>query len=232
MENNTIHDRIKSIEENIASVALKCKREVSSIIVMAVTKKASAEQIKEAQSCGLDLFGENYIREASEKIQYLVGLGGFKIEQFHFIGHLQSNKVKKAVSLFSSIDSVDSIHLASEISKSVKDSILPYSILVEVKTSSDETKFGFDPIELPGLFEQILTMKTIKVNGLMTIGKYEGSEKETRYCFQILRETKEEIENRYKIKLPVLSMGMSHDYKIAIEEGSDMLRIGSAIFGG
>jgi len=232
VESNRIRDRIKTIREDVASVAMKCNRDVSLIQIMAVTKRATVEQIVEAKICGLDLFGENYIKDASFKIPPLLQMGGFGIEQFHLIGHLQSNKVKKAVSLFSSIDSVDSIHLVRQIAHYVSNRVNPYPIFLEIKTAADEAKSGFSPASILDLYGEIIQFDTITVRGLLTIGKLEGTETETRTCFQTLVRTKEKIEKSYSKRIPVLSMGMSNDYKIAIEEGSDMIRIGSAIFGG
>jgi PLP dependent protein len=232
VKNNSIRERIKLLQNTIDSVLIKTNRTNSDIQVMVVTKNAAIPQIIETKKAGLNLFGENYIKNAYEKIPSLINTNNFSYDQFHMIGHLQSNKVKQAVKLFSSIDSVDSLHLANEIAKNVDDQEKPYSIMLEVKTAKDESKFGFSEEIIMDEFGQLLLLKQLRVNGLMTIGTYEGTKKETTRCFVLLRTIKEKLEKAYQYPIPILSMGMSEDYSIAIEEGSNMLRIGRAIFGG
>ena len=232
MENNNIPERIKLLQNAIDSTLIKAKRDHNSVKVMVVTKNASVKQIIETRNAGFDVFGENYLKNATEKFPQLINTGFFNYFQFHMIGHLQSNKVKKAISLFSSIDSIDSIHIAKEISKNVIDNEKPYQIMLEVKTSNDELKYGFHPDIILDEFGELLQLKKIHIEGLMTIGTLNGSLKETIRCFALLRTIKEKLENSYHYQIPVLSMGMSEDYTIAIEEGSNMLRIGRAIFGG
>jgi hypothetical protein len=199
---------------------------------MVVTKCASLSQIIETKKAGLDLFGENYIKNASEKIPDLINTGLFQYDQFHMIGHLQTNKIKQAINFFSSIDSVDSVHLAQEISKTAGNLEKSFPIMLEIKTSKDDTKFGFSEKNIMDDFGEIISLKHIRITGLMTIGTFRGTPKETKRCFILLRSIKDKLEKAYHYQIPVLSMGMSEDYPIAIKEGSNMLRIGRAIFGG
>ena len=232
MENNIICERIKIILNDIFSTIKKRKRTEQNIEIMAVTKNASIDQILMAQKCGINLFGENYLKDAINKIPTLLNYKQFDITKFHCIGHLQTNKIKKALSLFSSIDSVDTIYLAKEINQNISSQNISYPIMLEVKTSKEESKFGFIPEEIIDSFGEIFSLKNIRVIGLMTIATWNDTEKETRRCFSLLKKIKEKIETTYKNLIPFLSMGMSEDYKIAIEEGSNMLRLGRAIFGG
>lgn len=231
MENNNIAEKVNRLLDEINFTLAQCKRSKNDLSIMAVTKNATVEQIIQAREAGLELFGENYINSAQLKIPLLLKNNLFSINQFHCIGHLQSNKVKKALTLFSSIDSVDSINLISEIQTKVSVD-KPYSIMLEVKTSQDDSKFGFAPSDLLKVFPEIISFKNVNVTGFMTISTLNGSEKETRRCFSELRKTKELIESAFSVKIPFLSMGMSEDYKFAIQEGSNMLRLGRAIFGG
>lgn len=232
MENNTISNRVKSIQESIDLALIKSKRNSNDLKVMVVTKSANLQQIIEVRKAGFDLFGENYIQGALEKIPLLLKTGLFNNQQFHLIGHLQSNKIKKALSVFYSIDSIDSINLAKDIAFSLPEEKQPYPIMLEVKTSLDESKFGFSEDRLMDQFGELLLLKKLNIYGLMTIGTLDGTPMETKRCFALLRTIKEKLEDTYHYKIPILSMGMSEDYSIAIEEGSNMLRIGRAIFGG
>jgi pyridoxal phosphate enzyme (YggS family) len=232
VENNCILDRIESLQEKIYLGMVKAGRDISDIRVMAVTKNASMSHIIQSREAGIDLFGENYLKDATDKIASLIQTENFRSEQFHLIGHLQTNKVKKAVSLFYSIDSIDSIKIAKEVAAQVINTSKPYPIMIEVKTSVDENKFGFLPDRIIDDFGEILSFPELEIQGLMTIGSLSGSYDEAKRCFASLYQTKVKIEQCYHYKIPCLSMGMSDDFAIAIEEGSNMLRIGRAIFGG
>lgn len=232
MENNNIQENIRLLQDVIDSVLIKTRRNRKDISLMVVTKNASVDQILETRDLGLNLFGENYLKDALVKIPQLISKGSFTTNQFHLIGHLQSNKVKKAISLFSSIDSIDTLYLAKEVAKNIINPGKPYPIMLEIKTATDESKYGFSIDKIMDEFGEIESIKQIKIVGLMTIGTFSGSITETKRCFASLRNTKQKLEDAYHYKIPVLSMGMSDDFAIAIEEGSNMLRIGRAIFGG
>lgn len=191
--------------------------------MLLVTKTFPPETIKVAYDLGHRLFGENRVQEAAEKVKRLP-----PDITWHMVGHLQTNKVKRALDLFSVIESVDRLPLAEEISRRAT---RPIPCLLEVNTSGEESKFGITPGEARFLAEKILSLPRIKLVGLMTLGPYPVSEKASRKAFALLRETRDAIQKEFGISLPVLSMGMSEDYIWAIEEGATEVRLGRAVFG-
>ncbi|HXF49272.1 MAG TPA: YggS family pyridoxal phosphate-dependent enzyme [Verrucomicrobiae bacterium] len=196
--------------------------------IVAVTKNVSIERVQEAIEAGLSTFGENRLQEALPKIK---ALG--KTASWRMIGHLQTNKVKKAVEFFDTVDSVDSFELAAEISRAagLRKRVMP--VLLEVNTSSEPSKYGFPPEKLVSEAEKIAALQNLSVEGLMTVGPFTEEEQKQRAAFALLRQLFEEIERR-KIFGPLfrhLSMGMSADYPVAVEEGSTMVRLGTALFG-
>ena len=196
--------------------------------IVAVTKNVSVERMQEAIKAGLTTFGENRLQEALPKIEVLG-----KRASWRMIGHLQTNKVKKAVGVFDTIDSVDSFGLAAEISRAAKAQNRIMPILLEINTSGEPSKFGFPPEKVVAESEQIAGLANLSVDGLLTVGPLTGDEKKQRASFVLLRQRFDEIEKR-KIFGPLfrhLSMGMSVDYPIAVEEGSTMVRLGTALFG-
>ncbi len=200
------------IKENIEEIRAKAK----GVLLLAVTKNVELPQIIEALEAGITDIGESYVQEAKSKIPILKSK--FPKVRFHLIGHLQTNKVKAALELFDVIQSVDSLHLAEEISKRA---LKPIEIFIEVNTSGEESKFGIAPDQALSLIGRIAGLPNLRLIGLMTIG--DG----TRECFRKLRAIKDQA----GIPGLKLSMGMSHDYAIAIEEGSDIIRVGTGIFG-
>uniref|UniRef100_A0A7C6EAK9 Pyridoxal phosphate homeostasis protein n=1 Tax=candidate division WOR-3 bacterium TaxID=2052148 RepID=A0A7C6EAK9_UNCW3 len=225
---SVITENLKKIEERINSVCIRVNRKPEEIALVAVTKNVSAERIKEAIACGIKIIGENRVQEAKEKYP-IIG----KSVEWHMVGHLQTNKVKSALEIFSLIQSVDSIHLAEAIQKRAQMLKLKIPILLEVNTSGEPTKYGFDPSQVLKAIESMQTMENLSIEGLMTIGPGLAVEnpEASRRSFQMLQQLKNKIEIEFKIKLRYLSMGMSSDFEIAIEEGSNMIRIGTAIFG-
>ena len=193
--------------------------------IIAVSKGQDAKKILEAYDAGVRNFGENRIQEAVEKIPLLP-----KNATWHLVGHLQTNKAKKAVKLFHMIHSVDSEKLASELDKFAEKEGKKQKILLQVNISEEESKFGMKPEETAEIAKKILQMKNIELIGLMTIAPDTEDRERIRGCFAGLRKLKEEIEKETPVSLPELSMGMSSDYEIAIEEGATMLRIGRTIF--
>ena len=206
------------IRENIEEIRAKAK----GALLLAVTKNVELPQIIEAIEAGITEIGESYVQEAKTKIPNLKSK--FPNVRFHLIGHLQTNKVKTALELFDVIQSVDSYHLAEEISKRA---VKPIEVFIEVNTSGEESKFGVAPEKALELFSRIAGLPNLRIAGLMTIGKYTDDENEARACFSKLRT----IRDQAGIGGLKLSMGMSHDYALAIEEGSDIIRIGEGIFG-
>ncbi len=196
--------------------------------IVAVTKGIETDRLQEALAAGLSTFGENRMQEALPKIEAL----GEKVN-WRMIGHLQTNKVKKAVEHFDSIDSVDSFRLAAEISKAAKAQNKTMPILLEVNTSVEPSKYGLAPEKVLEEAGKIAALKNLAVDGLMTVGPLTADLKKQRAAFALLRKIFEEIERR-KIFGPLfrhLSMGMSADFPLAVEEGATMLRLGTALFG-
>jgi len=223
-----IEENIRSLKEDIAKIAEKVKRNPKEIEIVAVSKTVEVERIKEAIRCGIKIIGENKVREAEEKFSQIP-------EKFakHLVGHLQTNKVKKAIGLFDMIQSLDSLKLANEISKRALESEKIMEVLVEVNTSGEESKFGIKPDEVLDFVKNISELEGIKVKGLMTVGLFTSDPEKVRLCFRRLKEIFEKIksDNILGVDMEYLSMGMTADYQVAIEEGSNMLRIGTAIFG-
>jgi hypothetical protein len=186
------------------------------------------ELVQQAVDAGLTLFGENRVQDAAPKIRALAGN-----ISWHMVGHLQRNKVKKAVSLFDMIQSVDSYELAVEIDRRSGEMGKIMDVLVEVNTSAEETKFGCKPEDSIDLIERMSHLRGITVAGLMTIGAFTDDEAVVRNCFVTLRELARKTQEAgiSGVEMRYLSMGMTSDFEIAIEEGSNMLRIGTAIFG-
>jgi len=206
------------IRENIEDIRSRAK----GVLLLAVTKNVELPQIVEAVEAGITDIGESYVQEAKSKIPDLKSK--YPNVRFHLIGHLQTNKVKTALELFDVIQSVDSLRLAEEISKRATK---PVEIFIEVNTSGEENKFGVVPDQALSLIDRITGLPNLRISGLMTIGKYTDQENEVRECFRKLRQLRDEA-NIPGLKL---SMGMSHDFALAIEEGSDIIRIGTGIFG-
>ena len=197
------------------------RKEINDVTLVAVSKTKSNEKILEAYNLGIRDFGENYVQELTTKMDTLP-----KDIKWHMIGHLQTNKVKDLVKRnIYLIQSVDSIKLAKEINKEAIKNDKKVNILVEVKTSSEESKTGIPPEELDNLIQEIKELENINLLGLMTIGPNTEDEEEVRKAFKLLKEQKD------KYNLNILSMGMTNDYKIAISEGSNLIRIGTKIFG-
>jgi pyridoxal phosphate enzyme (YggS family) len=224
-----ISDNLAWVKAQIAEAAQKVGRDPKNIRLIAVSKTVPEEKIIAAQKAGAELFGENRVQEALKKISHL-GQDGFG---WHFIGHLQKNKVKDVVGRFDLIHSVDSVALARVID--AKSQALGQStrILIQVNVSGEASKFGIAPEELETTLRAIGKMKGIRVEGLMTIPPYDPDLEKSRKVFSRLRELRDHMAGLSieGISLKELSMGMSHDFKVAVEEGATLVRVGTAIFG-
>lgn len=220
-----IKNNLEIINEKIKKAALKVNRNPEGIKLVAVTKTATMEQIKEAISAGVKIIGENKVQEAKEKYQILTA----DIE-WHLVGHLQTNKVKYAIEIFDLIHSVDSIKLAKEIDRRSLQFGMITNALVEVNVSGEETKYGIKPEEVESFLKEISEFSRIRVKGLMTIAPIAEDKEEVRPYFRKLRKLFEKIKIK-NIKMDYLSMGMTEDFEVAIEEGANMVRIGRGIFG-
>jgi len=224
----TIKNNLKIIKEKIKKATLKANRYPEEIKLVAVTKTATIEQIKEAISAGVKIIGENKVQEAKEKYHIL----STDIE-WHLVGHLQTNKVKYAIEIFDCIHSVDSIKLAEEIDKRSLQFGKTTNVLVEVNVSGEETKYGIKPEKVEPFLKETSEFSRIRVRGLMTIAPMAEDKEDVRPYFRKLRELSEEIKskNLKNVKMDYLSMGMTEDFEVAIEEGANMIRIGRGIFG-
>jgi pyridoxal phosphate enzyme (YggS family) len=222
----SLAENIDSIQQRIRVACGRAGREESSVLLLAVSKTHPAEAIQAAVDCGQVYFGESKVQEARAKIPLCPGKA-----RWHFIGHLQSNKVRDMVELFEMIQSVDSLNLAKEISKRCEQAAKTMPILLEVNVAGEASKFGYQPEALLRELKKINALPKIEVHGLMAIPPYAVEAERSRAYFRRLRELKSEAEQILGAPLPHLSMGMSGDFEIAIEEGSTIVRVGTALFG-
>jgi len=226
-----IRDNIEAVLEHISSICRNLNKDPGEITLVGVTKYADADQIKEAVDAGLTDIGENRVQDAQKKFSILDDVASVTK---HFIGHLQTNKVKQALEIFDIIQSVDSLRLAQEIDKRAEVAVKTAEILFQVNMSGEEQKFGISKSNAAEMIKQSQELKNIRVLGLMTIAPMTDDKDIVRACFRDLRllfeEMKSNFSNGGNIAMKHLSMGMTNDYKIALEEGANMVRIGSAIF--
>ncbi len=228
-----ISENISKLYKRISRAAIKAKRDPFEVNLIAVTKTVEIERIREAADAGLRLFGENRVQEAQDKIPAFASIAlkeGFSKIEWHFIGHLQSNKARQAVRLFDMIHSVDSVELATQLNKEASKIGKVQPILIQVKLSEGETKHGVKEDELWVLIDHITQLRNLSLQGLMTLPPYFEAPEDTRPYFRRLVALRKTVQDR-GIALPHLSMGMSHDCEVAIEEGATYIRVGTAIFG-
>lgn len=223
-----IHENVRKVFETIGETAAKAGREKEEIQVVAVSKTHEVGKVIEAAEAGIDTFGENYVKEAQIKISAIN-----KDLKWHLVGHLQMNKAKKAVNLFDVIETVDSTRVGHELSTRALSVGKKLKVLVQVNIAEERSKWGVLRNDLVPLLKEIALLRGIEIIGLMTIPPYTEDREEARNYFASMRELMETI-NALKIEgifLKDLSMGMSHDYEVAIEEGATIIRVGTAIFG-
>lgn len=223
-----IQEKYLEVLRRIEDSATKVGKSAGDIELVAITKTVPVDRLLEAWSLGLKVFGENRVQEASKKKPMLP-----EDISWHLVGHLQTNKVKQAVEIFDLIHSVDSIRLAKEISRRAGQNGKIQDVLIQVNTSGEASKFGVEPKDAVLFAREVSIFSNICVKGLMTIGPLKAETKETRKCFRLLKELYDELreEETENLQMRYLSMGMTDDFEIAIEEGSNMVRIGSGIFG-
>ena len=221
--------RLEKVQERIRQAAESCSRDADSVRLVAVSKTIPAGTVKAAIEAGVAILGENYMQEAREKFNTLVQYP----VSWHFIGHLQSNKAKYAVRLFDLIHSVDSFKLARELDKQAKKVDKIQQILVQVNISAEGTKSGISADEAPGLISEISRLENLSIRGLMTMPPYFYQPEKVKPFFADLRELRDQIKAQAlpNVSLEELSMGMTGDFEVAIEEGATLVRIGTAIFG-
>lgn len=223
-----IASNINIIKQRIAAAALRCGRDPHSVKLMAVTKTVLLDHIREAISAGISMFGENYVQEAKEKIA-LLG----QYAQWHMIGHLQTNKAKYAVKLFGYVHSIDRWELAQELNKRAGLIGRKLNILIEVNISGEESKSGIPADKVPALIKQITGLENLAIRGLMTMAPFSNNPENSRPYFAALRNLRDDLTREIiaGIQMEELSMGMTDDFEVAIEEGATIIRIGRAIFG-
>ncbi len=220
-----IADNIKEVKTRIKAAAMRVKRDPEQVRLVAATKSVDVVRVKEAISAGIEIIGENRVQEALPKIKEIG-----PVVSYHFIGHLQTNKIKYIAGLFDLIHSVDSLHLADEINRR---SQTVQKVLVEVNLSKEESKFGVVPEDAVETMKEIARLPRVSVIGLMAIPPFYEDPERSRIYFRQLRELAEEIRGKgiKGVSMDELSMGMSNDFEVAIEEGATLVRIGTAIFG-
>lgn len=228
----SISDNIAALRERIARAAARVHRNPDSITLMAVSKTVEPERIKEAYAAGLRVFGENRVQEFEGKSAALSELTD---AEWHLIGHLQSNKAKKAAELFHAIDSVDSLRLAGKLNQTAAEAGKQLDVLIEIKVGQEESKAGI-PLDSPELENLLLAapeLANLQIRGLMTVPPFTEAPEGARPYFRMLRDLRDQIAARKLpgVQMDVLSMGMSHDFEVAIEEGSTCVRVGTGIFG-
>ncbi len=220
MASISIPDNLRRVRERIAAACERAGRSPDEVTLVAVTKGFPAAAVAEAYDAGLRDFGENRVQEAVPKIEALAASG--RSPRWHLVGHLQTNKVKLAVGLFAILHSVDSVRLAQAISRHARKAV---PILLEVNVAQEASKFGFSPQELPSALDEIARLPKLEVRGLMTVAPLTDDPETVRPVFRRLRELRDAA------ALQELSMGMTDDFEVAIEEGATMVRVGRAIFG-
>ena len=217
---------IFALRERIAAACARAGRDPASVTLMAVSKNQPPEAVRAALDAGLTCFGESRVQEAKLKIPLCPGRA-----RWQMIGHLQSNKCRDAVALFSMIQSVDSLPLAQELNRQCEKAAKTLPILLEVNVAGEASKFGYAPATLLTEFNELNKLPRLEIHGLMTIAPYSPTPERARPVFRRLRELKGECEQLLGAPLPQLSMGMSGDFEVAIEEGATIVRLGTALFG-
>jgi len=219
--------RLELVRARIATAAEKSQRRAEDIRLIAVSKKQDAEKVRAAWDAGQPVFGESRVQEARVKIPLLPSA-----VRWQFIGHLQKNKIRHALPLFELFHSVDSLALAQDMERIAEEEGVRPRVLLEVNVAGEGSKIGFAPEKLRAEMEALLRLGRLEIEGLMTIPPLAPEAEESRRYFVALRALRDELEREFALKLPQLSMGMSGDYEIAIEEGATFVRVGTAIFGG
>ncbi len=222
-------NRLKDIEKKVQDACRRSGRDPARVTVVAVSKKKPAAMVRELYQCGQRIFGENYVQEGIKKVKALSDLSEIK---WHFIGHLQRNKTKLAVLNFDWIQTVDSVKLAKSLNRHATEQGKILNVLVQVNIGREESKYGLMPEKVPEFLEQVSSLSNICVRGLMTIHPFSASKEAARKWFRQMADLRSELVKIFpELDLSELSMGMSNDFEVAIEEGATMVRIGTALFG-
>jgi hypothetical protein len=221
-----IRARVARVRERIAAAAVRAGRRPEEIRLVAVAKLVEAERVKEAIAAGVTEVAENYVQEAAAKREQIPDP-----VRWHLIGHLQSNKAAKAVSIFDIVHTVDTPHIARLLGRHAAEAGRALEVLLQVNTSGEGTKSGIAPEEADRLLEAVAAVEGLRVRGLMTIGRWDPDPEKARGEFRLLAGLARDLEERFGLDLSWLSMGMSHDFEVAIEEGATLVRVGTGIFG-
>jgi len=222
----SVAENLEKVREQIAQAAAKAGRTAGDIELVAITKTHPPEKVRQAAEAGQTLFGESRVQEARAKIPELPSN-----LHWHFVGHLQKNKIRHALPLFELFHSVDSLALGQEMNRIAADEGMRPRVLLEVNVAGEGSKFGFAPDKLREQMEELLAAQRLSILGLMTIPPLvDGAEASRRYFVQ-LRELRNRLQTEFHVDLPQLSMGMTQDFPIAVEEGATLVRVGTAIFG-
>ena len=222
-----IDARLAEVQARIAEAARRARRDPVDIQLVAVTKTHPPEALQEAIAAGQTLFGENRVQEARLKMPLVSSRA-----RWHFIGHLQKNKIRQALPAFELLHSIDSLDLARDVQRIADEDAQRPRILLEVNVAGEGSKFGFKPAALESEIETLITeMPRLEVLGLMAIPPFSPKPEDSRRYFAMLREVRDRLQEKLRIGLPELSMGMSGDFEVAIEEGATLVRVGTAIFG-
>jgi pyridoxal phosphate enzyme (YggS family) len=223
---DSVAENLAHVREQIAQAAAKAGRAVDEIELVAITKTHPAEKVREAVEAGQTLFGESRVQEARVKIPELPSA-----VRWHFVGHLQKNKIRHALPLFELIHSVDSLALAEDVNRIAEEEGLHPRVLLEVNVAGEGSKFGFSPDKLRAQMESLLGLPRLSILGLMTIPPLADEAEASRKYFVGLRELRDRLQTEFHVDLAQLSMGMTNDFPIAVVEGATLVRVGTAIFG-
>ena len=221
-----IQKHLERVRAQIAEAAEKSGRQPGDVELVAITKTHDAERVREALEAGQHVFGESRVQEARAKIPELPSN-----LRWHFVGHLQKNKIRHALPLFELIHSVDSLALAQDTNRIAEEEGLHPRVLLELNVAGEGSKFGFKPETLRAEMETLLALNRLSIEGLMTIPPLADEAEASRKYFVDLRELRDSLEKEFSVRLPRLSMGMTNDFVIAVEEGATLVRVGTAIFG-
>ena len=222
----TITDNLAAVRQTIADAAARAGRRAEDVTLVAVSKTHPPEAIREVLDAGQLLFGESRVQEAKAKAALLPDR-----VRWHMIGHLQKNKVRPALPLFDLLHGIDSLELAREVQRVATAEGFRPAVLLEVNVAGESTKFGWDPARLPEQMEELLTLDRLEIQGLMGMAPFHPEPERARPTFVRLRELRDALVRDFHVGLPTLSMGMSGEYAVAVEEGATVVRVGSAIFG-
>ena len=217
---------VKAVQQRIEAACIHAQRDPATVTLIAVTKTQPPEVVCAAAALGLTLFGENKVQEAKAKIPACPGR-----LRWHMVGHLQTNKCRDAVGLFAMVQSVDSLHLAEELNQRAEQAAKTLPVLLEVNAVGEASKFGYRPEQLLADLDRINALPRLEIHGLMTVPPWATNPERVRPVFRQMRELKARCEQILGAPLPHLSMGMTGDFEVAIEEGATMVRIGTALFG-